>query len=458
MKTENLKVGEIYKFKNLCDLLGVEYVSTGVKKIRLLEDFERYFKSEKIGLRYKVLEIYPEPLAGFENGFFYKTAIVPVKCSKDDYEYLKKCNEWSAECWNMLILADNEKYKKENCFMTRGELQSFVKSKTPLHATGNQHVFVKYYTARDAIFRSRKATHNKALLPYKKKIYYNTAWSLDCARVDYKNNKIFLAKKALKRGTYQKPICCSAKNIPSHIVEIELIYKNKLCLAIKYKEPKLNTDIISNNVAGIDLGEIHSIASIDNNGNAIIITGRKLRDIKRFRNKESGKLLSLMSKCKNGSIQFNKYHDALQHLIVDSDNKIRDCVHKISKMYLDYCINNNISKVYCGDLDSCTRNTHGRHHKKTNQKLAQWNYGELIDELENKLSRYGIEIIKISEAYTSQTCPHCGTRHKPTNRNYKCKCGYEQHRDLVGAMNILNFYEGEIHIEKYKSLKYLRID
>ena len=78
-------------------------------------------------------------------------------------------------------------------------------------------------------------------------------------------------------------------------------------------------------------------------------------------------------------------------------------------------------------------------------------------QLENKLSRYGIELVKVSEAYSSQTCPHCGHRHKPTGRNYECQCGYKQHRDVVGAMNILNFNEKDIQLEKYNNLKYLRI-
>ena len=78
-------------------------------------------------------------------------------------------------------------------------------------------------------------------------------------------------------------------------------------------------------------------------------------------------------------------------------------------------------------------------------------------QLENKLSRYGIELVKISEAYSSQTCPRCGHRHKPVGRNYECQCGYKQHRDLVGAMNILNFNEKDVHIEEYVTKKYLRI-
>ena len=256
---------------------------------------------------------------------------------------------------------------------------------------------------------------------------------------------------------YQTPVCCSFKSIPKHVVEIELIYRGKLCLVIKYKEPKTNSNIESNNVAAIDLGEIHSITSIDNNGNAIIITGRKIRSIKRFQNKERGKIQSKRSKCVKDSKQYRKYTSAIYHLNIGTENKLLDCVHKISKLYLDYCIENNISKVYYGDLDSCTRGHHGEMSKYINQKLRDWCYGLLTLQLENKLSRYGIEFIKVSEAYSSQTCPHCGHRHKPSGRNYECECGYKQHRDLVGAMNILNFNEKDIHIERYKKFRYLRI-
>lgn len=291
----------------------------------------------------------------------------------------------------------------------------------------------------------------------KKRNIFTTGWDVNCSKIDYKNHKLYLSKKCISNGVYQTPVCCSFKTIPKHVVEIELIYKNGLCLAIKYKEPKTNSNIESNNVAAIDLGEIHSITSIDNNGNAIIITGRKIRSIKRLQNKERGKIQSKRSKYVKDSKQYRKYTSAIYHLNIETENKLLDCIHKISKLYLDYCIENNISKVYYGDLDSCTRGHHGEMSKYINQKLRDWCYGLLTLQLENKLSRYGIEFIKISEAYTSQTCPHCGHKYKPSGRNYECQCGYKQHRDIVGAMNILNFNEKDVHIEKYKNFRYLRI-
>lgn len=461
MNISKIQSGTIYKYKDLCELLSIKCETAQNKKVELLEEFERYFEFEQPDNRhFLITKIYDKPLPGLDNGYFYKTMIIPVKCSKEDYQYLLQCSRWAGDCWNKLVKADNDFYKENGRLMKKSELQTFVKNITPLHAAGNQHVYIKYETARTSMFKSRNANHensSKVKLPYKGKKYFVVGWNVFSYTIDYRNHEIRLAKKLDENGHHQKPICCSFKTMPKHVVEVELIYRDGLCLAVKYKEPKVNKNIESNNVAAIDLGEILSITSIDNNGNGLIITGRKIRSIKRLQNKEQAKLRSKRDKLTKGNKQYRKYSRAIYKLSVKTDNQILDCVHKISKLFLDYCIENNISKVYYGDLDSCTRNTKERVGKVVGQKLNDWCYGLLTLQLENKLNRYGIEFVKVSEAYTSQTCPHCGHRHKPSGRNYKCQCGYQQHRDLVGAMNILNFNEKDVHIEKYQNLKYLRI-
>ena len=462
MRVENIKVGETYKYKKLCELLGVECADAQNKRVRLYEEFSRFFDYEKVGKSdFLIKKIYDKPLAGLENGYFYKTMIIPVKCSDEDYEYLMQCSRWAADCWNEIVKADNEYYNANQKFMNKSELQLFVKNLTPLHAVGNQHVYLKYFVARDAMFRSRKAMHEnsgKVKLPYRKKKYFVVGWNVFSYVIDYKKKELRLSRKLDENGKMQPQVICTFKTMPRYVVEIELVYRNGLCFAVKYKDPKVNEDIKDCNVASIDFGEIHSITSIDNNGNGVIITGRKLRSIKRFQDKEQAKLRSKRDKLTKGSRQYRKYSRAIYKLSIKTDRQILDCVHKISKLYLDYCIQNGISKVYYGDLDSCTRGTSDKINNFVGQKLNDWCYGLLTLQLENKLSRYGIEMIKVSEAYSSQTCPHCGHRHKPTNRNYICQCGYKQHRDIVGAMNILNFNEKDVHIERYSNLKYLRID
>lgn len=348
--------------------------------------------------------------------------------------------------------------------LNQGELQKLTKGCVPLQSKNIQHVVHKYLFARDAMWKSRKAKHedsHKVKLPYKHKKYFTSGWDYQAIKIDYDNGLIMLSKpKTMIDGKMRvlKPVKCYAKSIPKNIVEIELIWRGRLVLAVKYKEQAEYLQIKSNNSAAIDLGEIHSVTSVDNNGSAIIITGRQMRSFKRFRNKEQAKLRSKISKCTKYSNQWKKYNKAMDKLKYKTENKINDSIHKITKHYVDYCIMNDISKVYYGDLDSATRGTKGRVRKQTGQKLNDWNYGQLVQQLENKLSRYGIELIKVKEYYTSQKCPNCKELNKPSGRNYVCKhCGYTQHRDIVGAINILNDNDDR-NIKYYKKLKYLQID
>jgi putative transposase len=305
------------------------------------------------------------------------------------------------------------------------------------------------------MWKSRKAKHKdsrKVELPHKEKNYLPTGWDYQAVFPNYE--KHFIKLTAIK-GRAQ--IKCRVKSLPKNIVEIELVFTDKYYLAIKYKEEDNRQLIHSSNVCGLDLGEIHAITAIDNNGNAIIITNRKVRSLVRLKDKREGEITSLRSNCIKGSEQYDKYTNAIYKIKAEFDRKIKDLIHKQTKLFLDYCLNNNIETVFYGDLDTTTRNSKGKLNKKTNHKLNMWRFGQIILQLENKLSRHGIELVKIDESYSTQTCPKCNTRKKQTNRNYRCKeCGYKQHRDIVGAINILN-NNSDYHIENYISKVYLQI-
>ncbi|ATF13593.1 transposase [Brevibacillus brevis X23] len=395
--------------------------------------------------------------------YHYRTINVPVRCSSHDLKYLYGLNKKSAYVWN-LCLELATKYSEENDgkWISRNDLQKATKKCIDLHAKGIHYVAHKYLFARDGALQSKKKGILNVKYPWKKKKYFNTGWDSQSIKVDYAKGKIYLSKPDyidthdnLRRS---KPVVCLSKSLPQNIVQVELKYDKRLYLSIKYKEKASYIQVKSKNTAAIDLGEIHSITSIDNSGNAIIITGRKMRSIKQHRNKQQAKIYKRMSKCKKGSSQRRKYIRAMSKLKVRYENKVNDCVHKISKLYLDYCLENQISTVYYGDLDGVTRST--RKNDKGNtfvrQKLSQWNYGELMNQLKNKLTRYGIKLVKVKEYYTSSKCPACKNINKPIKRNYDCTCGYKQHRDIVGAINILNDNHST-NLTHYTSKKYLQI-
>jgi putative transposase len=388
----------------------------------------------------------------------YKTIIVPLKCNKTDFRYMSQLNKLSAEVWNFCVELD-KKYKEETGkSIGLSEIQKRTKGIVPLHAKGIHHVAHKYLYARSAMWNSRKAKHKesgKVELPHKLKRFFVTGWDYQAIKVDYKKKRIYLQRPKLERGR-DKPVCCRVKFIPQNIVEIELIYKNRFYLAIKYKEPDIENLIQSNNSASIDLGEIHAITSIDNSGNAVIITNRKVRSIIRLKDKRQGEIQSLRSKCKKGSDQYKKYTKAIYKIKYKTERRILDAVHKQSKLFLIWCLQHNIKTVYYGNVDSTTRNSSGKMSKFVNHKLNMWRFGELVNQLKNKLSRWGIYLVCVSEAYTTKTCPNCKSLNKTTSRNYVCSCGYIQHRDIVGAINILNNNAG-LNVTRYTKKEYLQI-
>lgn len=339
--------------------------------------------------------------------------------------------------------------------MTLSMLEFANKQKFKLHANGVNHIVFKYLHARSSMWKSIKKKHKDsrtAELPHNLKEFMPTGWDYQCIHPEYKNNKIRLTSmKGIRQAI------CHVQNIPQNIAEIELIYKDKYYLAIKYKEEGKEQIQKTDNQASIDLGEIHAITSIDKLGNCVIITNRKIRSLIRLKDKRKSELLSLRSRCKEGSNRAKKYTKAIYKIRYEYDRKINDAIHKMTRMYVDWCVENEVPKIYYGDLDSTTRNSKGRLRKATNEKLNMWRYGEIIEKLTYKLQELGIELEKVDEAYTSQTCPNCFKKNKRSTRNYKCKCGYTQHRDIVGAINILNF-NTDAELKKYSKKEYLRIN
>ncbi len=70
-----------------------------------------------------------------------------------------------------------------------------------------------------------------------------------------------------------------------------------------------------------------------------------------------------------------------------------------------------------------------------------WTYSKVIDRIINIAEEMGINVVKVSPAYTSQQCSSCGAIHKESREGerFKCTaCGYEIDADLNAAINIHN--------------------
>ena len=73
-----------------------------------------------------------------------------------------------------------------------------------------------------------------------------------------------------------------------------------------------------------------------------------------------------------------------------------------------------------------------------------WSHKQVPDRLKWTAEEYGMKLETVSEAYTSQTCPRCGSRHSlRVLRGFRyLDCGLEAHRDAGGVLNIAARYRG----------------
>ncbi|WP_346766006.1 transposase [Thermococcus sp. M39] len=85
--------------------------------------------------------------------------------------------------------------------------------------------------------------------------------------------------------------------------------------------------------------------------------------------------------------------------------------------------------------------------KKIRNKLHNISANGFLKALEEKALEFGVPLVKVNPAFTSQVCPSCGAfRVKPDEdalrqRVFKCPiCGFEADRDFVAVQNLLGLF------------------
>jgi putative transposase len=206
---------------------------------------------------------------------------------------------------------------------------------------------------------------------------------------------------------------------------IELLYN--------YTPEDLNLD--KNNVLGIDLGLQNIVTMSDNCGNTpLIIKGGIVKSINQFYNKELSKYKSMAKKCNKTDIT-----NRILKIHRKRNNKVRDFFHKTSRTIINHCIEHNIGTIVVGYNEGWKQNINIG--KKNNQNFVTIPFLKFIQQLEYKGEMVGIEVIRITEEYTSQTCSNCGIIKKSNRKHrglYVCsKCGMVMNADVNASKNIL---------------------
>ena len=176
---------------------------------------------------------------------------------------------------------------------------------------------------------------------------------------------------------------------------------------------------------GIDLGlKIPAVAVVEGGKTKFFGNGRQNKFVKRKHRsvrRRLGKLKKLAA--------IRKLNNKEQRWMKDTD-------HKISRQIVNFAKENQVATIRLEALSGIRQTA--RTSRKNEKNLHSWSFYRLAKYIEYKAILAGMKIEYVDPKYTSQKCPICGERNKAGDRKYKCSCGFEGHRDRVGALNIIS--------------------
>ncbi|WPX09691.1 RNA-guided endonuclease InsQ/TnpB family protein [Anaerocellum danielii] len=304
-----------------------------------------------------------------------------------------------------------------------------------------QQAWVNYTATLRKIKKTRKKNKNtsKIRLPYRNKKYNKVCFKESAIKLEG-NSLIFSNMKGAEK------IVIDDVKLGIKPKYAELLYhadKGKYYvhvvveIAKEQEEKKKGGKTIA-----IDLGVIHPMVCFDGE-NVLLYNGGVLNSILRYRNKKLSELQSKISGCQKGSKRWKKLQRAKIKLLRRLRNQVRDVLGKYTSHLIGYCVENGITTIVMGDVKGI-RHSKKKSNKVASQKVNQWLFRKISKMIEQKAEFAGIKVVYVKENMTSQTCPVCGSKNKPQDRNYECKsCGFKYHRDGVGAINIYGKYTGE---------------
>lgn len=253
-------------------------------------------------------------------------------------------------------------------------------------------------------------------------------WSKIQVRI--KDGKLRLVERLMKEGFPAIPTEKLPFTETNHAIVRLKPFFDKFMLELVY-EKEIPTIKVRDEqkVLGLDLGVNNLVATSD----GLLIKGGVIKSINQFFNKQKAKIQAQLSK---QGLRTSKKKQQLMRWRYD---KLHDYFHKASNAIIQYCIKNEISIIVIGRNMNWKQNTQMR--KKNNQNFASVPFYKLIQMLQYKAEEQGIEVIFVTEEYTSQTCSSCSHCSRK-NRKYRgllfCKkCNLVINADVNAAKNIM---------------------
>lgn len=253
-------------------------------------------------------------------------------------------------------------------------------------------------------------------------------------KLDQGNSRIFLPKLGWLRYRNSRHVLGTVKNVTVS----QSCAKWHVSIQTEREEGKPVAQATS--AVGIDMG----IARF-----ATLSDGTFYSPLNSFRRHETAlrKAQRAMSRKTKFSRNWKKAKARVQRIHARIGNARRDYLHKatttISNNHAIVCIEDlrvsNMSKSAAGTSEEPGKRVRAK--SGLNKAILDQGWYEFRRQLDYKLSWNGGYLVAVPPQNTSRTCPCCGhvsASNRRTQVRFACvECGFEEHADLVGAINVL---------------------
>ncbi len=251
---------------------------------------------------------------------------------------------------------------------------------------------------------------------------------------DQSNNRILLPKLGWLRYRNSRDVLGQVHNVTvSHS-------SGKWFIAIQTQRELEQPLPATKTAIGIDVG-IARFATLSDGSYVAPLNSFKTHQqrLARYQRRMSRKV-KFSNNWKKAKAKVQKIHTAIA-------NSRKDFLHKtsttISQNHAFVCIEDlqvkNMSRSSKGN-----REQHGKRVKQKsglNRSILDQGWAEFRRQLDYKVQWNGGLLLAVPPHHTSQTCPVCGhvsKENRQTQAKFLCiDCGYENHADVVGAINVL---------------------
>ena len=190
---------------------------------------------------------------------------------------------------------------------------------------------------------------------------------------------------------------------------------------------------LADETAALDIGANNLVACSTTTGQQYLYAGYDL--FAQFR-ETTAEIARLQSKLPEGRYSSHRIRSLYRQRTRRRDH----AMDVLARDLFERLYNDGVSTVYVGDLTDVLETHWSVWSVETNAKTHNfWAFRAFINRLACTAEEYGITVEVRSEAWTTRTCPNCGSTNRTTRHQdtLTCSCGFEGHADLTASETFL---------------------